>query len=122
MRTDREMLELAAKAAGLKLADEIDSYIPGSRALWVIGPGGRDAVWQPLGDDGDTMRLAHTAGLRINFNYCTGPDKRRGIGVWAPGDDSHYPPFWTMYGKKPDMDVRGTILRAAAHVGATKEA
>jgi hypothetical protein len=60
MQTDRELLELAAKAAGLTLADEVDSYLPGSRALWIVGPGGRDAVWQPLGDDGDALRLALT--------------------------------------------------------------
>ncbi len=41
--TDRELLELAAKAAGIKtsLHKETDS-------LWVDGP----RVWNPLADDG----------------------------------------------------------------------
>lgn len=58
--TDQELLKKAAKAAGITLADEIDSYIPGSRAMWVVGPGGNDAVWNPLNDDGDALRLAVT--------------------------------------------------------------
>lgn len=64
---DRELLTLAAKAAGIKLADEVDSYIPGSRAMWAVGPGGRDAVWTPLTDDSDFLRLA--AALCMNFRW-----------------------------------------------------
>ena len=63
------------------------------------------------------LRLARAVSLRIDFNFRTGSDKCLGVGVWTSGDDSIYPPFWTMYGKRPDYDVRDTILRAAAHVG-----
>jgi len=47
--TDRELLDLAAKAAGIKtsLHKETDS-------LWIDGP----RVWNPLNDDGDALRLA----------------------------------------------------------------
>lgn len=64
-KDDKELLELAAKAAGLKLADEVDSYLPGSHALWIVGPGGRDLAWQPFGDDGDALRLAVKLGLDL---------------------------------------------------------
>lgn len=65
---DRELLEAAARAAGLKLADEVDSHLPGSRALWIVGPGGRDLVWQPLGDDGDALRLAVRLNMGVQSN------------------------------------------------------
>ena len=54
--TDRELLELAAKAAGIKtsLHKETDS-------LWIDGP----RVWNPLTDDGDALRLACDLGLRV---------------------------------------------------------
>ncbi|RON17935.1 hypothetical protein BK660_21845 [Pseudomonas brassicacearum] len=55
---DRELLELAAKAAGL----ELDWDVPDGASPWVItgagderGPG---ACWNPLDDDGDAFRLA----------------------------------------------------------------
>ena len=54
--TDRELLELAAKAAGIKtsLHKETDS-------LWIDGP----RVWNPLTDDGDALRLAVKLGFLI---------------------------------------------------------
>jgi len=47
--TDRELLDLAAFAAGIKtsLHKETDS-------VWIDGP----RVWNPLTDDGDALRLA----------------------------------------------------------------
>lgn len=42
--SDRELLELAAKAAGRGIAD----YLPGEP----------DRCWNPLTDDGDALRLA----------------------------------------------------------------
>ncbi len=53
--TDRELLELAAKAAGVELA-------PGTKRL-VNVPG--IAIWNPLEDDGDALRLA--VKLRIDL-------------------------------------------------------
>jgi hypothetical protein len=63
---DRQLLEAAARAAGIKLADEIDSHIP-SGGLWVVGRGGRDAVWDPLRDDADALRLAVMIGMTIKI-------------------------------------------------------
>jgi hypothetical protein len=53
---DRELLELAAKAAGIKtsLHKETDS-------LWIDGP----RVWNPLTDDGDALRLAVKLGIGL---------------------------------------------------------
>lgn len=72
MSTDRELLELAAKASGLVLADEFDSYIPGG-GLWIVGPSGYDTVWNPLTEDGDALRLAVKLGFRV-YVYPKGGD------------------------------------------------
>lgn len=51
--TDRELLELAAKAAGI-----------------IVEPDGRfqfpHGLWNPLTDDGDALRLAVKLGMRVS--------------------------------------------------------
>lgn len=49
--TDREMLEMAAKAAGIKGVYE-------TGVIWYKNPFGDDAGFNPLNDDGDALRLA----------------------------------------------------------------
>ena len=67
--TDRELLELAAKAAGI----ELDWDIPeNSTTPWrMTGEGderGPAAEWNPLTDDGDALRLAVSQRLKIAHN------------------------------------------------------
>lgn len=55
--TDRELLEFAAKAAGIELIDWHDCWAdvgPGYRRL----QDGLREAWNPLNDDGDALRLA----------------------------------------------------------------
>lgn len=61
---DRELLELAAKAAGYQLlVDELGYHIKASEQdNW--------RQWYPLADDGDRYRLARTLGLRLDFEDC----------------------------------------------------
>jgi hypothetical protein len=113
MSTDRELLELAAKAAGFKVQPKGRT----DGAFLVLMNEDGDFIWNPRNNGSDSMMLACIVGLRVDFGYHTGADKRRGVAVWTPGDDSPFPPFWTMYGRNPDLDVRLTILRAAACVG-----
>ena len=47
--TDRELLELAAKAAGYARFETPDN---------AYFPNGRNEIWNPLTDDGDALRLA----------------------------------------------------------------
>ena len=57
--TDRELLELAAKAAGISY----DPSLSSEKGLsWYEGSQ-RWTVWNPLTDDGDALRLAHKLGL-----------------------------------------------------------
>ena len=67
--TDRELLELAAKAAGIDGRYE-DGYIayfessgvPPEDSAWT-------ELWNPLTDDGDALRLAVKLRLNIEPNY-----------------------------------------------------
>lgn len=57
--TDRELLELAAKAAGLDL-EWFGPWACMARNLGVIDGFDRHTCWAPLTDDGDALRLAAT--------------------------------------------------------------
>lgn len=111
---DKELLKLAAKAAGMLWIDDREHGLTIQRS-----ENGQpyNFHWNPELDGSDALHLARVVGLRIDFNFRTGSDKRLGVGVWTPGDTEGYPPFWTMYGANPDMDAWLTIVRAAAHVG-----
>lgn len=56
--SDRELLELAAKAAGYKVAWE-----GGSVTGWMAG----GTWWNPLTDDGDALRLLLALKLRLDY-------------------------------------------------------
>jgi len=75
--TDRELLELAAKAAGLKKltkwSDKItdwDSRHHNGSALHAEGAGGQCISWNPLTDDGDALRLAVKLNMEIDIDFC----------------------------------------------------
>ena len=53
--TDRELLELAAGAAGLKLVFNYDANLQGP---CIIDSEGFPEQWNPLEDNGDALRLA----------------------------------------------------------------
>lgn len=107
MSTERALLELAAKAAGIKL------LFPGE------GIGGRDPrnaetidVWNPLTDDGDALRLAvllkldvthGTRGKCIFVGRCGGTLYEEAI--------CHHPDAMAA--------TRRAIVRAAAEIGRT---
>ena len=97
--TDREMLELAAKAAGIEhLSSEY--YVSGPE-LWDIE---RKRWWRPLTNDGDALRLAVQLGFSVEPGRC-----------WH----SHYGPA---FGEDVLGGVmaatRRAIVRAAAQIGA----
>jgi hypothetical protein len=57
--TDRELLELAAKAAGYQI-DQRASFMTwrDSRKLALLNPQGGHTLWNAEDDDGDALRLA----------------------------------------------------------------
>lgn len=106
-KTDYELLELAAKAAGI----EIDSWIhQGDKILYGVideNSQGRDE-WNPLEDDGDSMRLAVDLDL---------PFRRAFNGTFETGNDKSGYPIWEKRDPCPYAAARRAIVRAAAAIG-----
>ncbi len=96
--TDRELLEMAAKAIGLTLQY---NYL-----------GGRDAnqPWDPLTDDGDALRLA--AKLRLIIK----PGKYWGDGCTVDTQRNGIPGVTAFYDDKENQ-MRRAIVSAAANIG-----
>lgn len=65
MKTDRELLKLAAKAHGSISFDRFDLA-----DVFLEFRGGGMNHWNPLTDDGDALRLAHALGMQLNLNEC----------------------------------------------------
>ena len=112
MKTDRELLELAAKAAGKKYnawSDKITDYDSphyGEPALHMDRPGGQCESWNPLIDDGDALRLAVKVGVDIVFAH-------KGMTrVYAGGYE-----FTEYCGDDQNAATRRSIVRAAAAIG-----
>lgn len=62
-KTDRELTELAAEAAGLKITRYTSSGVP------LVNIGNIPCPWNPLTDDGDALRLAVTLKMEVRvFN------------------------------------------------------
>ena len=102
--TDRELLELAAKAAGV-------------RGQWEFGY--RDAngrAWNPLEDDGDALRLAVKLELEMYFG-----DDEDGTSVHvayaAAPDSAAMVRYCIQRDADPCAATRRAIVRAAAEIG-----
>ena len=112
MKSDRELLELAAKAAGYEVwqgrGHQADMLF---MRLEKPDPTGKCSgrEWNPLADDGDALRLATK--LRISLRWCsTGR-----VYAYADGDVEEV----ESTREEPDSSVRRVIVRAAAEIGRT---
>lgn len=95
MTTDRELLELAAKAVGLQLSRPIE-----------ISGGEYTRHWDPFTDEGDRLRLIRTLKMSIDYADC-GVSARYDFGrklaqEWWGGDEG---------------DEAHAVLRVAAEIG-----
>ena len=103
MSTGRELLEAAAKAAGIPIGgwDTTDSAF-----YWFDRPGG--CLWNPLEDDGDALRLAVKLRLEVDIHH-TGIAVRTpdGAKVLVSAEDE----------SNPYAATRRAIVRAAAAMG-----
>lgn len=102
MVNDRELLELAARAAGIKYKWEQEGYAYGDVG---IVPKGWRRCWNPLTDDSDALQLAVMLCIDISFNELA-------LCVYA---DECMEPFT----RTPDSyaATRRAIVRAAAEIG-----
>lgn len=107
--TDRELLELAAKAAGYDYAKHggyiVVDGIPGN--------------WNPLTDDGDALRLAVRLRLSIDHNYIA--DQQRWCAADRNGCEGVCAPVSAVEDEFDESDrataTRRVIVRAAAAIG-----
>jgi len=116
---DKELLELAAKAAGYDDATWHDMGSLGvvrhgfSEAMWSekLYAENDTGYWNPLTDDGDALRLAVKLALDINLSPAM---------VFV---GSIYGDVWHScepYNDDPLAATRRAIVRAAAEIGRTK--
>mgnify|MGYP006337615661 FL=1 len=116
--TDREMLELAARAAGLKEFTEIN----GRFAVRTRFTGMQDwSPWNPLTDDGDALRLAVKLGLHVMQYPIYDEPKHSAIAKKSARllDDTCVDMCVgiEVYGSDPYAATRRAITRAAAEIG-----
>ena len=108
MRIDRELLELAAKAAGIR-----GQYMQRLTGDGIAIPGCVVHLWNPLTDDGDALRLA--VGLRLDLSFV---DNLVEVCWYEQGTG------YTRYKSEQIDDAQGereatrrVIVRAAAEIG-----
>ena len=110
--TDRELLELAAKAAGIKFSEI------GGGARYAPQPGIMQPYvpWNPLTDDGDALRLAVKLELEMYFG-----DDEDGtsvhVGYAAAPDSAAMVRYCIQRDADPCAATRRAIVRAAADLG-----
>ena len=101
--TDRELLELAAKAAGL----EFDPTAKTAHGLMIVRDGAvcqsDQVLWNPLTDDGDALRLA--VKLRMDVEWLDADTVFVSGGPCIHVGVDHY------------AATRRAIVRAAAEIG-----
>ena len=98
--TDKELLELAAKAAGIDLKMTTEKYKDGSVCY----------AWNPLTNDGDALRLAVTLNLSMDLF-----EDVILVGLVANNNDAEQLSEDTF--PDPYAATRRAIVRAAAEIG-----
>ena len=119
MNTDRELLELAAKAAGIE-GEWMQDKDGGRPYLhnWENG-----CVFDPLTDDGDALRLAVKLGLASSPGNQLYTDDEDSMTAWASsdvliGEQAIYQEvYWSKSKDDPYAATRRAIVRAAAEIG-----
>ena len=109
--TDRELLELAAKAAGVAAQWDCPE-----RGMMTLTPDGIDTMtWNPLTDDGDALRLA--VKLRIDFYVGDDDGVATYAGYFDPALNNRQRFAIERHGDDPYAATRRAIVRAAAEIG-----
>ncbi len=119
--SDRELLELAAKAAGLAIywqrQAERDEDGQGDSGLWIVNG---STCWNPLRDDGDALRLAVKLKLLVDAGYCCAmATESIKDDWWGGGEDEHAGVAHDEC--DPFAATRRAIVRAAAEIGRQME-
>ena len=119
--TDKELLELAAKAAAITCswahADEAD-YSASTEGMWRNGERSpnNSKFWNPLTDDGDSLRLA----VKLGMDVCIDTPQENEPGTHAiafVGSGADTVDAVELHGSDPYAATRRAIVRAAAAIG-----
>ena len=111
--TDRELLEMAAKAAGLDDAEWVyDEGRPSGFILTARLPGFR-CIWNPLTDDGDALRLA----VKLQMIVCVRAEGKTDACVRVTSFITPWRSFMEDHEADPYAATRRAIVRAAAAIG-----
>lgn len=108
---DRELLELAAKAAGL----DVMISLPESSFLVVRLDHYSHASWNPLNDDADALRLA--VGLNIHFRQYKGFGYEATQGGYVEASHGKEVEVRENIGTNKNYATHRAIVRAAAEIG-----
>lgn len=112
--TDRELLELAAKAAGLKHVDYSGIDYDGRLGIVLVDEIGRHCSdWNPLADDGDALRLAADLSIDVMFAKEIHPMHAHKVVSAFTSDNQRFDEL--MHDKM--RATRRAIVRAAAEIG-----
>lgn len=113
MTTDREMLEMAAKAAGYKVRwhEKWQCYVHEEpfNTDNPPTPAGQRQIWVPLSDAGDALRLAVTLRLKIESWV-------DGLSACAIASFDGMAVYERHYGDDPERATRRAIVRVAAEI------
>ena len=106
--SDRELLTLAAKTAGIELWTRSDPWAPHEQGL-LLADG--MTLWRPQHDDGDALRLAATCHMVLDWS-----GSELHVRFWL----TQSPEAPTLTFKSSDCGGdKATIVRAAAEIGRT---
>lgn len=114
MKTDRELLELVARAAGYKHLRYCEIHM-----AMVPEHEGEDvlpfSMWNPLTDDGDALRLAVKCSISVNTMLVDGMNRPRH--ETAACSSYGLPICHHKHNGDPCAATRRAIVRAAAAIG-----
>ncbi|QGR60400.1 hypothetical protein FOC27_09290 [Burkholderia multivorans] len=113
--SDRELLELAAKASGMDYL----VWTPGASPI-VPAPKriGGQMVWNPIHSDGDALRLAAKLNLDIRFSWYDDTTAVFVGGTWDNAPEAVH----ELFERDVAASMRRAIVRAAAAIAAAQEA
>ena len=119
MSTDRELLELAAKAAGIKGYVWEDN--PFDRGLFKrnfedCGLELQTQSFNPMDNDGDALRLA----VKFGADICIGMSVKVVVSAYVNGvddTDGTYCGKWIVQGRNDAAAVRECIVNSVAEIG-----
>ena len=120
--TDREMLELAAKAGGYARHEYVENSARDGRVVTGHYDSLLEVCINPLTDDGDALRLAVKLMIRVSVNRAFGLSIPGSVTVEYPDRDGYYFALGeAVTNGDPYAATRRAIVRAAAEIGRQME-